>query len=44
MKKLIPFIALLLTANVYASGVDLKATMKEMKIEFNHAAKAQNID
>lgn len=44
MKKLTPFIALLLTANVYASGVDLKATMKEMKIEFNHAAKAQNID
>ncbi|WP_417883019.1 cytochrome b562 [Vibrio rumoiensis] len=44
MKKLIPFIALLLTANVYASGGDLKATMKEMKIEFNHAAKAQNID
>ncbi|OEF25551.1 cytochrome b562 [Vibrio rumoiensis] len=44
MKKLIPFIALLVTANVYAAGFDLKATMKEMKVEFNQAAKAQNID
>ncbi|MBD1576135.1 cytochrome b562 family protein [Vibrio sp. S11_S32] len=43
MKKLIPFIALLVSANVYAAGSDLKATMKEMKFEFKHAAEAQTI-
>lgn len=43
MKKLTPFIVLLVTANVYAAGSDLKATMKEMKLEFNHAAEAQSI-
>lgn len=44
MKKMIPMIALLLTANVYAAGFDLKATMKEMKVEFKQAAEAQTID
>ncbi|WP_086981304.1 cytochrome b562 [Vibrio aphrogenes] len=44
MKKIIPFIALLVTANVYAAGFDLKATMKEMKLEFKQAAEAQTID
>lgn len=44
MKKLIPFIALLVTVNVYGAGFDLKATMKEMRIEFKQAAEAQNID
>ncbi|WP_153447525.1 cytochrome b562 [Vibrio algicola] len=43
MKNLIPFIALLVSANVYAAGSDLKATMKEMKLEFKHAAEAQTI-
>lgn len=44
MKKMIPMIALLLTANVFAAGFDLKATMKEMKVEFKQAAEAQTID
>lgn len=44
LKKLIPIVALLITANVYANGFDLKATMKEMKMEFKHAADAQTIE
>ena len=44
MKKLIPFIALLVTVNAHSAAFDLKATMKEMRIEFKQAAEAQNID
>lgn len=44
MKKLIPLLALVAATSVYASGSDLKATMKEMRVEFKHAAEAQNIE
>lgn len=43
MRKLLPALALMLSANVYASDFDLKATMKQMKVEFKQAAEATEI-
>ncbi|AIW21085.1 cytochrome b562 family protein [Vibrio coralliilyticus] len=43
MRKLIPALALMVSAQVFASDFDLKATMKQMKVEFKHAAEATEI-
>ncbi|MEF1174611.1 cytochrome b562 [Vibrio sinaloensis] len=43
MRKLLPALALILSANAYASDFDLKATMKQMKVEFKQAAEATEI-
>ncbi|KJY83884.1 cytochrome b562 family protein [Vibrio galatheae] len=43
MRKLIPILALALSAQVFASDFDLKATMKQMKVEFKNAAQATEI-
>lgn len=43
MKKLVPLCALAMSAQVFASDFDLKATMKQMKVEFKHAAQAEEI-
>ncbi|NVD07796.1 cytochrome b562 family protein [Vibrio sp. JPW-9-11-11] len=44
MRKLLPIVALVLSAHVYAEDVDLKATMKQMKVEFKQAAQAEQIE
>jgi soluble cytochrome b562 len=43
MKKIIPIAALVMSAQVFASDFDLKATMKQMKMEFKQAAQAEEI-
>ncbi|MGD8115317.1 cytochrome b562 [Vibrio sp. TRT 29B02] len=43
MKKLVPVFALVMSAQVFASDFDLKATMKQMKVEFKQAAQAEEI-
>ncbi|WP_038176741.1 MULTISPECIES: cytochrome b562 [Vibrio] len=43
MRKLLPVLVFALSAQVYASDFDLKATMKQIKVEFNHAAQAEQI-
>lgn len=43
MKKLLPLLALAMSAQAFASDFDLKATMKQMKVEFKQAAQAQDI-
>lgn len=43
MRKLIPALALMVSAQAFASDFDLKATMKQMKVEFKHAAEATEI-
>lgn len=45
MKKgMILSAALLLSSQVFAAEVDLKQTMKQMKVAFKHAAEAQSIE
>lgn len=45
MKKVILLTAgMLLATQAFASDVDLKQIMKEMKLEFKHAAEAQTVD
>lgn len=44
MRKLLPVLVFALSAQVYASDFDLKATMKQIKVEFNHAAQAEQIN
>lgn len=43
MKKLVTLVALVLSTHAFAADVDLKATMKQMKVEFKHAAEAQEL-
>lgn len=43
MKKLVTLVALVLSTYAFAADVDLKATMKQMKVEFKHAAEAQEL-
>ncbi|USD35108.1 MULTISPECIES: cytochrome b562 [Vibrio] len=43
MRKLIPALALMVSVQAFASDFDLKATMKQMKVEFKHAAAATEI-
>lgn len=43
MKKLVPLLALAMSAQAFASDFDLKATMKQMKVEFKQAAQAEEI-
>lgn len=43
MKQLIPALVLMVSAQAFASDFDLKATMKQMKVEFKHAAEATEI-
>ena len=43
MKKLFPLLALAMSAQAFASDFDLKATMKQMKVEFKQAAQAEEI-
>ncbi|CAM3813988.1 cytochrome b562 [Vibrio aquimaris] len=44
MKKIIFALTLMLSIQVFASDVDLKATMKQMKLEFKQAAQATSVD
>lgn len=44
MRKLIPALALFVSAHAFAADVDLKANMKQMKIEFKHAAEATEVE
>lgn len=44
MKKLFPLLALAMSAQAFASDFDLKATMKQMKVEFKQAAQAEEIN
>ncbi len=43
MRKLIPALALFVSAHAFSADVDLKANMKQMKIEFKHAAEATEV-
>ncbi|NOI55996.1 cytochrome b562 [Vibrio coralliilyticus] len=43
MRKLIPALVLMVSVQAFASDFDLKATMKQMKVEFKHAAEATEI-
>jgi len=43
MRKLIPVLALAMSAHTFASDFDLKATMKQMKVEFKNAAEATEV-
>lgn len=43
MRKLIPALAIFVSAHTFAADVDLKANMKQMKVEFKHAAEATEI-
>lgn len=43
MRKLIAAMSLLVACQVWASGGDLKAVMKQMKVEFRHAAQASDV-
>ncbi|KGY11596.1 cytochrome b562 family protein [Vibrio tubiashii] len=43
MRKLLPVLAITLSAQAFASDFDLKATMKQMKVEFKTAAEASEI-
>lgn len=43
MKKLVTLLALAMSAQAFASDFDLKATMKQMKVEFKQAAQAEEI-
>lgn len=43
MKKIIPALALVFSVQVFSSDFDLKAAMKQMKVEFKHAAEATEI-
>lgn len=43
MRKLIPVLALAMSAQAFASDFDLKAAMKQMKVEFKHAAEATEV-
>lgn len=43
MKKVIPVIALILSTQTLAADVDLKANMKQMKVEFKQAAQATQV-
>ncbi|KLN63649.1 cytochrome b562 [Vibrio sp. VPAP30] len=43
MRKLIPVLALVMSAQTFASDFDLKATMKQMKVEFKNAAEATEV-
>ncbi|WP_341661107.1 cytochrome b562 [Vibrio sp.] len=44
MKKIIFALTLMFSIQVFASDVDLKATMKQMKLEFKQAAQATSVD
>lgn len=44
MRKLLPIIAIALSAHAYTADFDLKATMKQMKFEFKQAAQAEQIE
>lgn len=44
MKKLLPIFAIALSAQAFAADFDLKATMKQMKVEFKQAAQAEQIE
>ncbi|MYM58846.1 cytochrome b562 family protein [Vibrio sp. OCN044] len=44
MKKIIFALTLIFSIHVFASDVDLKATMKQMKLEFKQAAQATSVD
>lgn len=43
MRKLLPVLAIALSAQAFAGDFDLKATMKQMKVEFKTAAEATEI-
>ncbi|WP_159650497.1 cytochrome b562 [Vibrio atypicus] len=44
MKKLLPIFAIVMSAQTFASDFDLKAAMKQMKVEFKQAAEATEVD
>ncbi len=43
MRKVISVVALLMSTQLFAGDFDLKAAMKQMKIEFKHAAEATQV-
>ncbi|MFB9217896.1 cytochrome b562 [Vibrio sinaloensis] len=43
MRKFLPALAILFSATTFAADFDLKATMKQMKVEFKQAAEATEV-
>lgn len=43
MRKFLPVLAILFSASTFAADFDLKATMKQMKVEFKQAAEATEV-
>lgn len=43
MRKFLPVLAILFSATTFAADFDLKATMKQMKVEFKQAAEATEV-
>tara|TARA_Y100001956_G_C4126532_1_gene190440 strand:- start:4011 stop:4394 length:384 start_codon:yes stop_codon:yes gene_type:complete len=43
MRKILPVLALAISVNAFATDFDLKATMKQMKVEFKQAAEATEV-